>query len=114
ISGQFSGDINVDILYTAMTTTDSSFDEIDYPIRKTVGTETYIYMGRRNKIVQRKESTNQKITSMFTLYNQDNNTLGGMFMNPVEGGYNKVYYGKVRGSFQNIKDIAFTSVRIFE
>ena len=111
-----SGEITARTFYSCMTTTNSTFSEIVYPKRHVIdpSDDDNVYLGRNNQVVQRNPETNQKVTTLFSLFNKDNNALGGVYVLPDFGTYNKVYYGKVAESLETITDIRFQTIRLFE
>ena len=108
------GDANLRTIYTTMTTTDNAFKYVMFPRLQNVSADGEYYFGRVNKIIQENIDTQQRITTLFTRYENENNVNGGLFIRTTQGAYNKVYYGPVVQGLRNIKELHGENTRIFE
>ena len=108
------GDANLRTIYTTMTTTDNAFKHVMFPRLQNVSADGEYYFGRVNKIIQENIDTQQRITTLFTRYENENNVNGGLFIRTTQGAYNKVYYGPVVQGLRNIKELHGENTRIFE
>lgn len=110
----FIGDAVVRTVYTTMTTTENKFKYVIYPKLENTGTDGTYYYGKTNRITQEDINTRQKITTLFTRYENENNSNAGVFVRVTQGAYNKVYYGPVVGGLRRIKHLYGSNTRIFE
>jgi hypothetical protein len=108
------GDAVLQTIYTTMTTTENKFRYVTYPKLLPTGTDGTYYFGKANRITQEDIITRQKITTLFTRYENENNSNGGVFVQTTVGAYNKVYYGPVVGGLRRIKELYGSNTRIFE
>jgi hypothetical protein len=113
-TASLSGDANLSTAYSCMSTTNNAFTEVIYPKRMSITTDGEYYLGRINKVVQQDPSTGQKITTFLTLFKDDNNALGGVFIRRTTGAYNKVYYGSVVQSLKKVTELSFQTKWLFE
>ncbi|WP_226619876.1 hypothetical protein [Cytobacillus firmus] len=110
----FTGDATLRTLYTTMTTSANSFNYVMYPKMVSTTTDGDYFFGKTNRIVQENTTTNQRITTLFNRYENENNNNGGVFVRVTTGAYNKVYYGPVVAGLRRITDINGSNTRIFE
>lgn len=113
-TAHLTGGANLSTAYNCMATVNDSFTNVLFPKRVDITTDGEVYFGRVNKIIQENPATGQKITTFLTLFENDNNALGGVFIRRTAGAYNKVYYGSVVQSLKNVKDLSFQTKWLFE
>lgn len=113
-TANITGNANLATAYNCMTTTNNAFNQVLFPKKVSTIQEGETYLGRTNKVIQENPNTGQKITTMLTLFKNDNNALGGVFIRRTDGAYNKVYYGKVVQSLENIRELSFQTKWLFE
>lgn len=114
LSAHLVGNANLSTLYTCMTTTHDTFTDVVYPTKTSITTDGEVYFGRVNQIIQENPTTGQKITTFSTLFQNDNNSKGGLFVRRTAGAYNKVYYGYVVQSLKNVSELNFQTKWLFE
>lgn len=95
LSYVMSGNVLAKHLYSMMSTTADTFDEVTAPISHTfTNTNATIVLGDVTSVTQRNASTSQTITNTFTRQDLTNNA-DGVTIKEVVGSYNKVYYGPI-------------------
>lgn len=112
------GDINTNGFYTCMNTTHPTFENLYVPDVKTlIGTDNDLheYLGDKKvgEIVQ--GNGTHSVTTRFTVFENDafvdNGNIGAYIRKHTS--YLKPYYGWVKGETKNLKELSFSSVRLY-
>lgn len=114
----FDGNADVETFYTAMSTTDSSFTDVKFPVNhRFTGVGGDLPVGRNSVICQRDPASHNSLWNKFTLFNndKDNTRQNGAFISEAVGVYNKLYYGAIveKSTGVNVKGMAFSVQKVF-
>ena len=115
----FDGNINLETLFTNMTTALDTFDEVLYPVRSDMsamvsGDRIYLPEGV-NYVVQRNPSTLQKVTTLMNSKKMPVDSQIIPYIRKTDGAYNKVYSANIQSpEGVNFTGGHFKTVHIFE
>ena len=112
----FNGDINLTRMFTNMSTTADSFNDILYPVRHTLSDTGNFYLPEGvNYIVQRDSSNNQKAITILNNNMIPYEKVPKPYIKKTPGAYNKVYNANIDSDTPiNFTGGNFRTVHIFE
>lgn len=117
IDTTFINKVSSKTFYTAMHTTPNSFSKVVAPnfLDLSLEADGFKTLNRSNTVVQEDPTTNKRIYTQTTIFNEENNVYGAPTVRKVSGSYNKLYYGAAISSpvALNLGDFSVSTRKIF-
>lgn len=113
----FINKVSSKTFYTAMHTTPNSFSKIVAPnfIDLSLEADGFKTLNRSNTVVQEDPTSNKRVYTQTTIFNEENNVYGAPTVRKVTGSYNKLYYGAAISSpvALDIGDFSVSTRKVF-
>lgn len=117
IDATFVGKVKSDTFYTAMHTAPNSFSIVVAPnfLDLSLEVDGFKTLNRSNTVVQEDPTTNKRVYTQTTIFNEENNIYGAPTVRKVTGSYNKLYYGAAISGAEAIHlgDFSVSTKKVF-